>query len=250
MFMKLFTQLFVCITFCIILLQSCHLMNNYTVGNSHMVNYEIEIDDYEDITIRVAADVIYENKSWKAPYLQIYMDDNLLPLLDIQVVNRKLVVQTKDNQQIRPTQFKIYTNSTSISNVQLSGSGSIYMKGEVNGDKVTVGISGSGELITDSLYCNTFALNISGSGKAKLEGVSNKTSIEISGSGKIHAYSFRVADLSCLISGSGKMEVFAHQSLKAKISGSGNISYKGEPRQVDQRVSGSGRITSVSSKTF
>jgi hypothetical protein len=43
--------------------------------------------------------------------------------------------------------------------------------------------------------------------------------------------------------GSGDMEIVSHQSLKARVSGSGDIEYKGNPSKEDTKVSGSGSIS-------
>ena len=45
------------------------------------------------------------------------------------------------------------------------------------------------------------------------------------------------------VNGSGDVEVYASKSLYARVSGSGDIDYKGNPANVDKKTSGSGDVT-------
>ncbi|MGV6832311.1 MAG: GIN domain-containing protein, partial [bacterium] len=45
------------------------------------------------------------------------------------------------------------------------------------------------------------------------------------------------------VAGSGDAEVVCRESLKARVAGSGDIEYKGNPAKEDTKVSGSGSIS-------
>jgi hypothetical protein len=47
------------------------------------------------------------------------------------------------------------------------------------------------------------------------------------------------------ISGSGNASVWANESIEAKISGSGDIDYRGNPNKEITKISGSGSINKV-----
>ena len=49
--------------------------------------------------------------------------------------------------------------------------------------------------------------------------------------------------MEAVVSGSGDIQVTASQSLKARVSGSGDISYRGNPEKQDFKTSGSGDIS-------
>jgi hypothetical protein len=46
------------------------------------------------------------------------------------------------------------------------------------------------------------------------------------------------------VSGSGDADVYASNSLKARVNGSGDIDYSGNPNTSDTKVLGSGSISS------
>ena len=105
-------------------------------------------------------------------------------------------------------------------------------------------ISGSGKIFIDKLKADKLNLDISGSGSITLAGTDKlqKMKFNISGSGDIHACDLEVSDIEGDISGSGTACVWAKDALDAEISGSGRISYKGNPRKIYTNTSGSGRV--------
>ena len=65
----------------------------------------------------------------------------------------------------------------------------------------------------------------------------------VSGSGDLSLQNLKAEHINVTINGSGDAEVWANQSISAKVNGSGDIVYKGNPTEVDTRVNGSGDIT-------
>ncbi len=240
--MKTFTHTFIFTVFTALLFQSCMIDTHSIKGNGNIVSKEIAISDYVEIDAGGTAEIIYEQQTVKGPYLQVNVDDNILPLLDIKVEDNKLVIRTKDNSNIQPSRFKIYTNSNNIEKVRLSGSGEVHLKGEVNSKNLKVNISGSGDIVADSLYCERFDMAVSGSGTARLKGASNESKFTITGSGDIKGYNFSVQDLDSKVTGSGNIQITVGESLNATVTGSGDLRYRGNPQTVDTKVTGSGTI--------
>jgi len=76
-----------------------------------------------------------------------------------------------------------------------------------------------------------------------LSGSTTDFDVTISGSGDIKAYDLEADNVDATVSGSADIKVTARKMLKARVSGSGDISYKGNPQKVDTKTSGSGDIT-------
>jgi len=122
----------------------------------------------------------------------------------------------------------------------VSGSGDLNLKGKLN--SLDSDISGSGKISFDGAITGSADVGISGSGKFSASGSANEIKTNISGSGKVLAADLVVDKCDVRISGSGDVEINVKSSLDANISGSGTISYKGNPSQVNSHASGSGRI--------
>lgn len=125
--------------------------------------------------------------------------------------------------------------------IHLSGTAELDTEDPIVGDELFVKLSGAGELDIDAKV-GVFTAQLSGTGSMELDGEAENANFKISGIGNIDAYNFKVENLTAKISGTGNAEVYATKSIQAKISGAGNISYKGNPDLVNSDVSGAGSI--------
>jgi len=214
-------------------------------GNHQMVNQQFDIDDYQSVIINVPGEIFYQQFSDSAPYLQIHTDENILKALNVRVEKNQLIIDVKKDSVIRPSELTVYTSSHNLSQVEVSGSGKIRLKGQVNSKNMELTITGAGNILTDSLMCNNLTAKITGSGNIQLTGASNQSSYSIIGSGNIKAFDYLVQELSCNITGAGNIDAMVTKKLNIKITGAGNISYRGTPGSINQDVTGAGKVVAV-----
>ncbi|HOP58960.1 MAG TPA: head GIN domain-containing protein [Bacteroidales bacterium] len=141
----------------------------------------------------------------------------------------------------------IYINMPGLKGLSVSGSGKAEVVNDIeHTDDLYLSVSGSGRIVTGNLYANEMDCSISGSGDMVIEGRGSvdKAEISISGSGTYSGRDVEIDNLRVSVSGSGDCHCRVTGFLTARISGSGNISYSGNPR-IDSRSSGSGRLRSV-----
>lgn len=142
----------------------------------------------------------------------------------------------------------------------LSGSGSLKIAADVNGDleanvsgsgdmsvsgtcrKLKAAVSGSGDLQITSQVNGDANLNVSGSGKIAVQGKATNVEATITGSGRILAADLTTNICEVRISGSGDVEITVNNELNANITGSGSVAYRGSPSKVNSHSSGSGKV--------
>jgi len=124
--------------------------------------------------------------------------------------------------------------------MDLSGSGKIELKGKCK--QIDTHVSGSGRIKLDAVIANAADFSISGSGKIEASGTASSVKASISGSGKVLAADLETGDCEIKLSGSGNVEINVKNTLDANISGSGSVSYKGNPSHVNSNASGSGHL--------
>ncbi|GAJ00009.1 unnamed protein product, partial [marine sediment metagenome] len=73
-------------------------------------------------------------------------------------------------------------------------------------------------------------------------GSAKEMKASITGSGKVYASNFVVDKCEVRISGSGDVEINVKSDLDANITGSGSVSYKGNPSHINSHSSGSGHV--------
>lgn len=103
-------------------------------------------------------------------------------------------------------------------------------------------LNGSGDIDVHNYQGSALDLAINGSGDIKASGHAGKLSASIRGSGDMNLYDLIAGDASVSIAGSGNANVNVTGNLDGSIAGSGDIHYKGHPKQVGKSIAGSGGI--------
>lgn len=211
-------------------------------GNRKIKSKEISISDYSILEATGSADIYYEQKPNKKPYLRIEIDENLMQYVKAYVSNKTLYVG-KTGRNINPTRFRIFTNSKSLVKAGLSGSGDLILKGRVQADRFELYLQGSGDVVAESLSSKHVTAKLQGSGDLVLKGQTNYLSAMVMGSGDLDARKLAGANADCKMQGSGDLYVNVKGTLNAAVRGSGDIIYSGSPRQVNKTVRGSGTVS-------
>ena len=210
-------------------------------GNGNMVTKTRTVGEYDKIGVGGSFDVkLVDGTEGK---LTINIDENLLEYLITEVEDDKLKVKWKKGVNVSHKKILITIPFKDIESVGLAGSGDVYSEDVIKADSFKAALAGSGDL---KLKVDTGHIKsaISGSGDIYLEGSTNTVKAAIAGSGDIHAYDLNSKEAEVSIAGSGGVKISVKDNLKARISGSGNVYYKGNPAKQDVKVSGSGNVSS------
>lgn len=238
--MKKSVQLLVCGAFLLSLAANAQSSNKVT-GNGKISTETRNTSDYDGIKVSGSFDV--DLVSGKEGNITLKGEENLLPLVQVEVSENTLKISMKKNTNIRSRQkIQITIPFEKISQVTLSGSGDIQTKNNIKNDKFSAKLSGSGNFNL-GIDSNDLDLNLSGSGNVRLKGTANNFTTKLSGSGDIDAADLKSKNADINISGSGNGRVNCNETLTARVSGSGNIKYEGNPEKRDVKVSGSGNIS-------
>ena len=211
-------------------------------GNGEMVTKTRNVGDYDEVSVGGSFDVkLYSGTEGK---LTITIDKNLLDYLITEVENGKLKIKWKKGTNVwSKSKILITVPFKDIDAVSLAGSGDVYSDDVIKADAFKTSLAGSGD-IKLRVDANSVNSSIAGSGDIALKGSANSIKCSIAGSGDIEAYDLSSNDADIRISGSGGVKINVKDNLVARISGSGNVYYKGEPKKQDVKVSGSGNVSS------
>ena len=213
-------------------------------GNGNMVTIERSTGDYDAVAVSGWFDV--ELVDGNEGDIALKGEENLLEHIITEVKDGKLVIKVEKGYNLKPSTWKEGIHITvpveSINSVTLSGSGDIVGKKTIKTSNFKTSMSGSGD-ITLAVESNSVNASMSGSGDITLSGSTTNFDVTISGSGDIKAYELEADNVDATVSGSADIKITAKQKLKARVSGSGDISYKGNPEKVDTKTSGSGDIS-------
>ena len=161
-----------------------------------------------------------------------------------EIKNGALVVKVKNDVNLKTSRnksIKITIPFKEIKNVSLSGSGDLWNDNVLASDNLDISLTGSGDIILNIKASKTKA-SITGSGEVTLKGTTNNLEAGVTGSGDFHGFDLEVNDTDVSVTGSGDAKVVCNENLKARVTGSGDIVYKGNPKTEDTKVAGSGSI--------
>lgn len=213
-------------------------------GNGEKVTIERSTGDYDAIAVSGWFDV--DLVDGKEGQLRLEGESNLLEYIVTEVKNGKLIIKTENNVNLKPSDWnggiRITVPVERISAISLSGSGDIVSKTILKADKLETAMSGSGDITLD-VETGSVSASMSGSGDITFNGTTTDFSATISGSGDIKAFDLEADNVDATVSGSADIKVTANKMLRARVSGSGDITYRGNPAKLDTRTSGSGDIS-------
>jgi carbon monoxide dehydrogenase subunit G len=142
--------------------------------------------------------------------------------------------------ELSGNRVKYYLTARDIRGLRISGKGDI-TAGEIDTDKLKVGISGMGNVTISSLQAKKLSVSISGRGEFASAGSVVHQKVSISGSGDYVAIDLESHSAVVKISGQGNASVWANEELEATISGFGKVEYRGSP-SVSHTISGLGSV--------
>jgi hypothetical protein len=231
----------------------------HLIGNGKTISTERMLSPFEKIHSSGKAEVRFHvSQEYRAV---ITVDSNIEEYVVLKITNKTLNIGLKNGRIYSFNNFIVDVYCPNISGVSISGSGAfegvdkiiaetfesnISGSGKIHGniecDYLSIDISGSGE-INSNVVCNILSADISGAGKIIITGTGKNANIDISGSGNFNGIEFQNDKVAVHVSGSGNINIWVLEHLKAEVSGSGSVKYRGNPK-IDYNGSGSGRLIS------
>jgi hypothetical protein len=197
--------------------------------------------------------------------LRIEAEDNLMEHLETEVRGGRLRIGTRGNVNLRPTEpVNYYLTVTGLDMIAISSSGNIQAPdleadrfsvtisssgdlemGDITTDRLTVGISSSGDVRMGVLNAEVLEVDITSSGNLDIAGGQVAAqNVSISSSGNYRAEDLESTEADVRLSSSGSATIWVSDSLRAVLSSSGDLRYRGNPT-VDANTSSSGDVVRI-----
>ena len=210
-------------------------------GIGSIENDQREVGEFDAIEVNTSFKIIIKDRVLSDNNkVEVQAQNNLLAYIKTTVEGGRLIITT--DGCIEPTKpIEIYLKVNDISEIQLSGSGEIISQNTVHAENMALSCSGSGSMDI-SVKAENITLSNSASGLIRVDGKSKRSTVSLTGSGSIDAESLKVDEAVVVLSGSGSIKVHSTQKIALNHSGSGIITYSGNPEQKTELSTGSGSI--------
>ena len=229
----------IALVFLALLLINCS-KNQVVVGSNNIITQEKQLSAYDRIEVLGSYDVIFTDG--EVGKIKIKAPDNILPLIQTEVSDGLLKIGAEKNRYKVKEPIIIYVPVDSrLKQVDIKGSADIYTENSLETKALVVDVYGSGDvrLQVDS---STLALKIDGSGDIRVGGKTDNLSININGSGNVEVPNLKAEKAVININGSGNVSAYVTEDVDVSITGSGDVTIKGNPKKVKQKIKGSGGV--------
>ncbi|MCX7550456.1 head GIN domain-containing protein [Xanthomarina sp. F2636L] len=212
-------------------------------GNGNMKTITRTTGDYDGIKCSGSFDYILV--AGNEGIITLEGEENLIEYIITEVRGNQLIVKQKDKTNLYPSKnkaIKITIPFKDISQVSLAGSGDLWNNDVISATIFEASLAGSGD-VTLQVEATTIKGSLSGSGDLIIKGQTDRLEASVSGSGDFDASKLESNHTDVSLTGSGDANVVSYKTLKARVTGSGDIEYKGNPEKEDTKVVGSGSIS-------
>lgn len=212
-------------------------------GSGNVVTIERTTNNYDGISVSGFYEV--ELVNGQEGNLTLKGEDNILNNIETEVKGGTLHIKSMDNTNLIPSRGEevfITIPVDEIDKIRLSGSGHFVGKKTLKTNDLDIQVSGSRN-IDLTVETDQVSVQTSGSSNIQLKGNTDELKVQSSGSSNVKAFNLETDEATFELSGSSDVEITVNESLTSRVSGSGNIRYRGNPEKVDSKISGSGRVS-------
>ena len=226
------------------------VVNGSKRGNGELVTKSIDISGFSKIEIETRVKIDYSQEKNRGN-LEFTIDDNLWEYYNIYTKNDVLHIKLKDQFRNKthpnPTKSLITVSSEQLEKIDIAGSADVHFNTAFVSEKLRISIAGNGNIFANEhpVQIEDCKIDIAGNGNINFAGAIQKARIDIAGNGKVKALDCEIAQLNISIAGNGDAEVSVTDKLDISIAGSGSVKYKGNPKEIESSVSGSGKIVKL-----
>jgi flagellar motor switch/type III secretory pathway protein FliN len=145
-----------------------------------------------------------------------------------------------DDIKLNPT-MKLYVSMKNIEELMVNSNGKIISENSLAANNLTLAVNGSGNMDID-IKGDIVKAEVSGSGNLALRGYASSIEAMVSGSGTINGFTCPVENAKVKVTGSGVAEVNVTTLIDATILGSGQIKHKGNTKNAQKKIYGTGSV--------
>lgn len=217
---------------------SCNSIN-CEEGEGDFVAIQKEIVNFSDLKVSGDFEIILKQSNKISCTIETY--ENLHKFVEVRNSGRALEIKLKKCISSNKKN-KVFINAPQIELIDVSGSSLVKSDGIYKFKDLEIEGSGASN-INMFLDADKLDMDLSGSSEVYLKGTASDLTFEVSGSGQLNAFDLKTLNADVKISGAGDCNVNVRNKLYARVSGAGNVKYRGNPENIDSKVSGAGSIS-------
>ncbi len=208
-------------------------------GSDRLANQWRPIPDIRSVVVQGPMDVILRQDGNEG--VTVHADDNIAPLITTDVgADGTLRIGIRPHTAFRmahPIGITLFAPRLQSIVMRTGGINCA----EFEGDHLHVELGGAGSARFDEIRAKELSVRLAGTGGISVAGAAPEQNFEIDGSGGVDASDLAGQNVTVRIAGRGGATLWAIETLKADITGTGNVRYRGMAT-VTRTGTGSGTV--------
>jgi hypothetical protein len=187
-------------------------------GNGHVVTDQRPIGEFSEIYTKGGAFKI----EWRSgpSAISITTDENLLPHIETRKIDNRLELRTRERVRASHDVNVVISSPT----------------------RTGAKLSGASDLRVPALSGTRFAVESSGAADITLDGTVDELLADMTGAADLKAKTLQARSVQISSTGAASAQVSASDTLRVDITGAGDVTYYGNPKTLEKRVTGAGSI--------
>ncbi len=169
-------------------------------------------------------------------------DDNLLPLIVLEVKDGVLSTEITGWKGLRPTkELRLTVVTPRLTRLEASG-GSVVLADATSTEKLNVEASGGSRLAVKGIKAETVEVDVSGGSNVTLAGTTSELNVQMSGGATVAGAELASARTAVQGSGGSEATLQASSSFQGELSGGTTVAVKGNPGKREVDASGGAKV--------
>ncbi|NOZ46823.1 MAG: DUF2807 domain-containing protein [Chlorobi bacterium] len=222
----------------ILLLTNFNLFAQTIRGNGNVLTEERKISHFKGLIATGAFEVnLVQGDEEK---VVIVADENLHNIFITNVRNENLNIQTIGEVK-KAKELKVFVTLKNLNHLLAIGAVDIRTDTTIVTDDLDVFVSGI-STVKVNVKANNLSFEITDGAYGFLQGEVNNFEIRVADEAELNAFNLKAKKCNAKISGYSDAKINVSDELKLRVTGAGNLYYKGDPNIPDRIFSGTGFI--------
>lgn len=212
-------------------------------GSGAVIEESRDLAEFDAVDLR--GEGLVELGAGADAMIEIETDDNLVPLIDTDVVDGTLVISTREDTVIDPTDDVVYRlGCPLLSTVTLTGAGTIDLATCTTDSVLELVLLGAGTVAAPVVEAEELRADLLGAGTIRALGSVEVLDVSLLGAGEFDGGDLRATRANVAAPGAGSATVWVTDELDVSVPGVATVRYYGDP-ELTSSVVGVGNVESL-----
>jgi hypothetical protein len=210
-------------------------------SGKHLIK-NVTVSPFDEVEVSGPVKLVLRQDSSFA--VTISADSNIVDKIKPSVSGNTFKIELDPMTYCGTDSIVIHAGIGALKEIKAGGASKVYSDGKLNLADLNLDLSGATDLNLD-VNAGKVNTEIDGAAKLVLSGQAGAHNLESKGTLQLDAFNFVVGNYDLDIEGTGKSNINVLNNLKVNTSGASAIYYKGNPKSVSDKKSGTSTLQKV-----